>query len=101
MPLLEGSDAKKLLLALAFQYRRSLKVFKFLSWEPYAWQIQPDEISPGGVWLIMGGRGIGKTDGCAHAVLSHVNGPACDDRLPGGHRISIIAPTLGDAMATW
>ena len=98
MPLLAGPEAKKLLLALVFEARRNIKIAKFLSWAPYRWQIQPDKISPGGVWLIMGGRGIGKTDGCAHATLTHVNGPACDERLPGGHRISIIAPTLGDGV---
>jgi phage terminase large subunit-like protein len=27
----------------------------------------------------------------------HANGPPCDPRLPGGHRMSIVAPTLGDA----
>ncbi len=48
--------------------------------------------------LIYGGRGIGKTDGCAMYVLDHVDGPACDPSVPGGHRIAIIAPTIGDAV---
>ena len=66
-------------------------------WEPYPWQIPPGEIATLGAWLIEGGRGIGKTDGCAHYVLDHVRGPACDPRVPGGHRIAIVAPTLDDA----
>ncbi|HEX3539637.1 MAG TPA: terminase family protein [Acidimicrobiales bacterium] len=66
-------------------------------WEPYPWQIPPDHIPPAGAWLQLGGRGTGKTDGAAHYVIDHVRGPACDHRLPGGHRMAIIAPTLGDA----
>lgn len=50
------------------------------------------------MWLLFGGRGTGKTDGAARYVSEHVRGPACDPRLPGGHRIAIIAPTLGDAV---
>lgn len=44
------------------------------------------------------GPGRGKTDGAARYVIDHIRGPACDDRLPGGHRIAIVAPTLGDAV---
>lgn len=51
-----------------------------------------------GTYLQMGGRGTGKTDGASHYVLQHIDGPACDPRLPGGHRIAIVAPTLGDAI---
>lgn len=82
-------------------------------WEPYPWQ-RPHEHPgrvcdascaelpttlpvPQGVWLQFGGRGTGKTDGAARYVAEHVRGPACDPRLPGGHRLAIIAPTLGDA----
>lgn len=67
-------------------------------WVPYPWQIPPDDIATQGLWLIMGGRGIGKTDGCAHDLNDHVNGPPCDKRLPGGHRPAIIGPTAGDAV---
>lgn len=49
-------------------------------------------------WLLIGGRGIGKTDGSAMYVLDHVNGPPCDPKIRGGHRLAIIAPTLGDAV---
>jgi phage terminase large subunit-like protein len=88
------------------------------SWEPYPWQLphvhDPDRppgpcdddcrrlpeptIEPLGTFLQMGGRGTGKTDGASNYVLRHVNGPACDRSIPGGHRIAIVAPTLGDAI---
>lgn len=66
-------------------------------WEPYPWQVCPTPVPTQGAFLIEGGRGIGKTDGCAHYVLEHVNGPPCDRRIRGGHRIAIVAPTLDDA----
>lgn len=88
-------------------------------WEPYPWQ-RPHRHPEGWpfgrvctaecaafpdlvlraqeMWILWGGRGIGKTDGGAHEMLEHVNGPACDRRAPGGHRIGIVAPTLGDAV---
>ncbi|MFF6904534.1 terminase large subunit domain-containing protein [Streptomyces sp. NPDC012389] len=67
-------------------------------WTPYPWQVPPDAIETHGMWLQLGGRGTGKTDGCARYMVQHVNGPACDDRVPGGHRMAIIAPTQGDAV---
>lgn len=48
--------------------------------------------------LLIGGRGIGKTDAGSMHMLEHVNGPACDRRARGGHRPAIVAPTLGDAV---
>lgn len=87
-------------------------------WRPYPWQRPhvhptgwqgvcddscwdlPDAppIEAHGVWLQMGGRGTGKTDGASRYVLDHVNGPPCSTRVKGGHRIAIVAPTLGDAV---
>jgi phage terminase large subunit-like protein len=67
-------------------------------WTPYPWQVPPDRIATLGWWLQLGGRGTGKTDGCARYMVAHVNGPACDPRLRGGHRMAIIAPTQGDAV---
>lgn len=66
------------------------------TWTPLPYQIPP----PGDwkLWLLMGGRGIGKTDTMAHYVNDHVLGPPCDKRIRGGHRIGIVAPTLGDAV---
>ncbi|MFJ8144675.1 terminase large subunit domain-containing protein [Streptomyces sp. NPDC096048] len=67
-------------------------------WTPYPWQVPPDAIETLGWWLQLGGRGTGKTDGCARYMVDHVNGPPCDPRLRGGHRMAIIAPTQGDAV---
>ncbi|MEU6496436.1 terminase family protein [Streptomyces sp. NPDC046984] len=67
-------------------------------WKPYPWQVPPDAIKTLGWWLQLGGRGTGKTDGCARYMVAHVNGPPCDPRLKGGHRMAIIAPTQGDAV---
>lgn len=86
-------------------------------WEPYPWQ-RPHQHPPGwtglctpscadfptatvelqGMWLMLGGRGTGKSEGAARYVNDHVKGPPCDTRLPGGHRLLIVAPTQGDAM---
>lgn len=62
--------------------------------------LEPHQIPPGGdwdVWLLMAGRGAGKTLASAHWLDLHMQGPPCDERVPGGHRAAIIAPTLGDA----
>jgi phage terminase large subunit-like protein len=67
-----------------------------------AWTPQPHQIPPTGtdwlLWLMLGGRGSGKTDAMAHYVTNHVLGPPCLPTLPGGHRVAIIAPNLGDAV---
>lgn len=95
-----------------------------LEWEPYEWQhphLHPEgwtsERAPGvcdarcyalppavipvhGYWLQRGGRGTGKTEGAAHYLNRHANGPACDPRTPGGHRLTIVAPTQADAVTS-
>lgn len=70
---------------------------RYALWEPYEWQRCPGVVPAMGAWVLGGGRGVGKTDAGARYILDHVAGPACDPRLPGGHRVAIIAPTLGDA----
>lgn len=66
-------------------------------WEPMPHQVAPDPDDPDWlVWLLTGGRGTGKTDACAHHMDEHARGPACFPGVPGGHRMSIIGPTLGD-----
>jgi len=118
--LLAVNDEDALLLAstLTAEARR----IKASRWEPYPWQHPHrhpphwmSERAPGvcdercldlpvapiptqGMWLELGGRGTGKTEGAAHYVDTHAEGPACDTRLPGGHRIVIVAPTQGDAV---
>lgn len=52
------------------------------------------------LWLMMGGRGSGKTAHLTKYVHDHVHGPPCLPNVPGGHWISIVAPTLGDAVTS-
>lgn len=56
-------------------------------------------LPPWDAWLLVAGRGAGKTDADAHYVDTHALGPAC---IPGPvpHRIGIIAPTHEDAKKT-
>lgn len=66
------------------------------------WTPLPHQVPPPGRWygwLLLAGRGAGKTDACAKYVHDHVNGPPC---LPGPvpHWVGIIAPTLGDAATS-
>lgn len=66
------------------------------------WQPQPHQIPPPGDWkgwLLMAGRGAGKSKACSEYVRQHVHGPPC---LPGPvpHWIAIIAPTLGDGVTS-
>ena len=64
-------------------------------WTPYPHQVPPD--GAWDVWLLLAGRGAGKTDAAAAYTNAHVLGPPCLPGVPGGHRIAIVAPTLGDA----
>lgn len=66
-------------------------------WTPMAHQIPPPADDPWFVWLLTGGRGVGKTDAGAAAMDEHAKGPPCMPGIPGGHRMAIVAPTLGDA----
>lgn len=52
------------------------------------------------LWMLFGGRGSGKTAHGAKYVHDHVHGPPCLPNVPGGHWISIVAPTLGDAVTS-
>lgn len=65
-------------------------------WEPLPHQVPPEADVEWVLWLLLAGRGAGKTDACASAMDAHAKGPACDPAVPGGHRMGIIAPTLGD-----
>lgn len=64
-------------------------------WTPY-----PHQVPPSGdwdLWLLLAGRGAGKTDAAAAYTDAHMTGPPCLPGIPGGHRAAIVAPTLGDA----
>jgi predicted phage terminase large subunit-like protein len=68
-----------------------------LGWTPLPHQLPPSP--PWDLWVLLGGRGSGKTDGDAHYVNRHALGPPCIDG-PAPHRIGIIAPTHEDAKKT-
>ena len=61
-------------------------------------QRQPDGSWLG--WLMLAGRGSGKTAAMAKATVEHVRGPRC---LPGPepHHIGIVGPTKDDAVTCY
>lgn len=67
-------------------------------WRPLRHQIPP----PGDwfIWLLLAGRGSGKTEAAGRYFHDHIHGPPCDPRIPGGHWPAIIAPTLGDGVTS-
>lgn len=67
-------------------------------WNPLPHQVPPP--LPWFAWMLMGGRGTGKTAPCAKYFDEHMKGPACLPHVPGGHWASIVAPTLGDAVTS-
>lgn len=103
--------------ALAEQIVLAVRQWNAARWQPYPWQrvhrhpegwsgpcrpecleLPPAVVPTHGAWLLMGGRGTGKSDGAARYVKDHVEGPPCDSRLPGGHKMLMVAPTQGDAV---
>jgi phage terminase large subunit-like protein len=93
-PSLDEREARMLIEVLSERVQR----VRAAAWTPYPWQTPPGPIPTHGAWLMLGGRGTGKTEGAARYMDRHANGPPCDPRIPGGHRMSIVAPTIGDAM---
>ncbi len=76
---------------------RLLDVLATLGWLPEPYQIAP----PGDwtYWLLVAGRGAGKTAAGAWYVDQHARSRACL-RGAAPHRIAIAAPTLGDGRLT-
>jgi phage terminase large subunit-like protein len=93
-----GIEAEELQALIPLLSKRELAELDQLLnvWTPQPHQVPPPQ--PWTLWLMLGGRGSGKTDAMSHYVNAHVMGPPCLDSLPGGHRVAIIAPNLGDAV---
>jgi len=113
--LVAGIESEAEAAAVAAVLRAEIAAERARRWQPYPWQhphahgadqvcalpcrsIPPAPVPTHGMWLMLGGRGTGKTEGAARYVNRHVTGPPCDPRLPGGHRPLIVAPTQGDAF---
>lgn len=65
-------------------------------WIPLPHQTPPP--GPWRGWMLMGGRGSGKSAGATRYFVEHIWGPPCDTSVPGGHQCVIGAPTLDDAV---
>lgn len=68
-----------------------------------SWKAHPHQIPPIGfwfIWIMLGGRGAGKTAAAARHFYEHIMGPPCVPGIPGGHWPGIIGPTLGDAVTS-
>lgn len=94
-------DTARMAVALAAQRikaRTEASAQRMVDRPLYPWQIPPAK--PWDVWMMLGGRGSGKTEGGARYVNDHANGPACieDGRAP--HRIAVVAPSHDDSVDT-
>lgn len=78
------------LAAAAIERRRLLSGSPASSWQPEPYQVPPPEDGDWLYWLFIAGRGTGKTGTGSHFIDSYA-------RAHPGHRIGILAPTLGDA----
>ncbi|MGH3499633.1 MAG: terminase large subunit domain-containing protein [Nocardioidaceae bacterium] len=65
--------------------------------DPLDHQIEPAGDHRG--FLLTGGRGAGKTQALSYNAVRHMQGPACDSRVAGGHRVTAISPTSADAVS--
>lgn len=66
------------------------------------WRPLPHQVPPPGNWygwILLGGRGSGKTDAGTSYMNEHALGPPCLSG-PVPHWMSIIAPTQGDAVTS-
>jgi phage terminase large subunit-like protein len=92
-----SQDAQKVAARAAALLGERIALLRQPGWQPLPHQTPPPGSWYG--WLLLAGRGAGKTDACAHYVAEHVKGPPC---IPGPvpHWIGIIAPTLGDAATS-
>ena len=90
----ETAHRALVLAALAAKARAEAVAASFV---PLPYQRPPD--GDWRTWLLMGGRGSGKTAAGAAAMDAHANGEPClTGKVP--HRMAIVAPTSDDAVDT-
>ena len=94
---LDGFDNQQAQIVMTWLAEQRSKIVD-ARWEPYPWQVPPGPIPTLGAWMMLGGRGTGKTEGAARYFDRHMRGPGCDKRVRGGHRALIVAPTMVDAV---
>lgn len=83
--------------SLRVKKRHEISARRMVERPAYPWQIPPPQ--PWDVWLLLGGRGSGKTEAGARYVNDHAQGPAClEGKTP--HRMAIVAPSHDDAVNT-
>lgn len=83
--------------AVRVKHRHAAAIERLATRAPYPWQVAPPQ--PWDVWILLGGRGTGKTEAGARYVNDHANGLAClEGSVP--HRIGIVAPSHDDAVDT-
>lgn len=89
------ADAEALMRIAAFRIRSRMA-------QPERRPLFPHQIPPPppwSIWMLLGGRGSGKTEAGSRYVDAHARGPACVDG-PTPHRIALIAPSHDDAVNT-
>lgn len=92
---LPEAEARKVLALAAVSLRRQAEIPSRRPLFPH--QVPPAQ--PWDIWLLLGGRGAGKTEAGARYVNDHANGLAClDGSVP--HRMAIVAPSHDDAVNT-
>lgn len=95
----DPETARKALIAggLTVKYRKEQAAAALITRPRYPWQVAPPQ--PWDVWLLLGGRGSGKTEAGARYTDEHARGPAClEGTVP--HRMAVVAPSHDDAVDT-
>lgn len=67
--------------------------------------LQPHQAAPSDEdwewgWMMAAGRDSGKTFAMARHFYRHAMGEPCIPNIPGGHRMAIVGPTLGDVASS-
>ena len=83
-------------LHLARDLRDRIRAAELRTFDPLPHQNPPD--GDWFVWMLLAGRGSGKSDAIARWLIDHVRGKPCAAASQSGvpHRAAILAPTVGD-----